>query len=142
MDIIRIALIGLLSTWLLASCTTVQPPKELPKNQSVTWDNRVGVLSNIQKWNLKGLISIRSSAKNNSWSANWQWQQARKTYTISLFGPMGSGSVILNGTPGQVTLDTSDGKQFTAPSAEDLLAQQLGWRLPVSHLYYWVRGLP
>src|SRR5690606_18888434 len=29
-----------------------------------------------------------------------------------------------------------------AESAEDLLEQQIGWRLPVENLLWWVRGLP
>ncbi len=31
---------------------------------------------------------------------------------------------------------------MSAASAEDLLEQQVGWRLPVEHLLWWVRGLP
>ena len=36
----------------------------------------------------------------------------------------------------------ADGKKVNAASPEALLSQQTGYRLPVSNLYYWIRGLP
>ena len=127
------------STLLLAGCTTTstQPP---PQNQAVSWDSRVQNLSRIQAWNLKGSIAIRSRQEANS--ASLQWQQSQRNYTISLFGPLGTQSYVLTGKPGQVDLEMSDGKKFSATTPEILLAEQTGWRLPVSNLYYWVRGLP
>src|SRR5690606_34389191 len=41
-----------------------------------------------------------------------------------------------------VTLDIAGQPTLTAESAEDLLEQQIGWRLPVEHLLWWVKGLP
>jgi outer membrane lipoprotein LolB len=71
-----------------------------------------------------------------------QWHQTHRNYTIGLIGPIGSNAIQLTGSPGSVLLETSDGKKFKSTSPETLLEQQLGWRLPVSSLYYWVRGLP
>lgn len=127
----------------LTSCATVPPTstkQSVPQNESATWENRVGVLSNIQNWDLKGLIAIRNS--RDAWSANWQWHQAPKGYNISLVGPLGSHSMQLTGTSTSVLLETSDGKKLKSTSPEALLEQQLGWRLPISNLYYWIRGLP
>jgi outer membrane lipoprotein LolB len=134
-------LLSLIFLVALTSCATIPSFKQpAPQNQSITWDNRVSTLSNIQNWDLKGLIAIRTN--KDAVSANWQWQQkANHTYTISLFGPLGANSLQLTGEPNHVLLETSDGKKFTANSPESLLEQQ-GWRLPVSHLYYWIRGLP
>ncbi len=137
--IIALACITLTSC---ASLSSTQPPKTITPalNESVSWENRVSVLSNIQNWDLKGLISIRNA--RDAWSANWHWQQHQQHYTIDLFGPMGSNAIQLAGTPSNVTLTTSDGKKLDSTSPESLLEKQLGWRLPVSNLYYWVRGLP
>jgi len=41
-----------------------------------------------------------------------------------------------------ITLDAANQGQFQAESAEALLQQQLGWSLPVAHLFWWIRGLP
>lgn len=131
----------------LASCASMPAPTQAnkekpaaPNTSSATWENRVSVLSNIQNWDLKGLIAIRNS--RDAYSANWQWQQNQKNYAINLIGPLGSNSIQLTGSPNQVLLQTSDGKKSTSTSPENLLEQQIGSRVPVSSLYYWIRGLP
>lgn len=114
-----------------------------PENTSLTWGQRVGVLSGVQQWDMDALIAIRNYSKNGSGSANLKWQQqSPQRYSMLFYGPMGSGSQKLIGRPGKVTLESADGKIFTASSPEALLAEQTGWRLPVSSLYYWVRGMP
>ncbi len=125
----------------LASCATMQPASQLPQNQNVTWDSRATSLAKIQSWNLRGMIAIRTPKDSGSATLQWQ-QQQQNYYHISLFGPLGSHSVEITGRPGNVTLASADGKTFHANSPEELLAQQLGWRLPISNLYYWVRGIP
>jgi outer membrane lipoprotein LolB len=123
----------------LASCASLSS-KQQTSAPTISWENRARTLSNIQHWNLKGLIAIRTT--KDAWSANWQWAQNPADYTIALFGPLGSHSIQLTGTSGAVLLETSDGKKSHSTSPETLLEQQLGWRLPVSSLYYWIRGLP
>ncbi|MEO8400712.1 MAG: lipoprotein insertase outer membrane protein LolB [Gammaproteobacteria bacterium] len=127
------------SLFILVGCASLSPPPQ-PQNQTQTTEKRVVNLSSIKNWELKGLIAVR--ANKSAWSANWQWQQTQKNYTISLIGPLGSNSLKLTGAPNQVLLETSDGKKLTSTSPESLLEQQLGWQLPVSNLYYWIRGLP
>jgi outer membrane lipoprotein LolB len=123
----------------LASCATVPAP-ETPKNEALTWNKRTLTLADITSWDIKASIAIRTSKEAES--ATLHWQQNKQKYTIYLFGPLGSNSYTLNGTPNKVELINPQGKKFYADSAESLLAQQTGWRLPVSHLKYWVRGLP
>ncbi len=132
---------------LLASCATVnqqqqQATSTAPENKVIPVENRVTSLSSIQNWNLDALISIRNNAKNDSNTANMKWQQSHSNYNISLFGPMGSNTVKLAGRPGKVTMESSDGKTTSASTPEGLLAQKTGLQIPVSNLYYWIRGLP
>jgi len=125
----------------LTSCSSI-PTKQtsLEPTQPTAGLSRTEQLSRIKNWDLKGLIAIRNTKE--AWSANWQWHQNQNNYTIGLFGPLGSHSIQLTGSPNSVLLETSEGKKVTASSPETLLEQQLGWRLPVSSLYYWIRGLP
>jgi len=128
---------------MLASCaslSTQQKTTPPATSEPTSWENRVGVLSNMEDWDLKGLIAIRNT--NDAWSANWRWQQHQHNYVIDLVGPLGANPIQLTGSPNTVTLTTSDGKKFNSNSPESLLEKQLGWRLPVSSLYYWIRGLP
>ncbi|MBV8801368.1 MAG: outer membrane lipoprotein LolB [Gammaproteobacteria bacterium] len=141
----RLILIGLLFIG-LAGCATKPPgTTSLPsaaETEAPVWGNRVGVLSNIQDWDLNALIAIRANASHAATSANMNWKQSKKNYDILLFGPLGTGAVKLAGQPGYVALETADGKKFNAATPEALLLQQSGWNLPVSNLFYWIRGLP
>ncbi len=69
------------------------------------------------------------------------WQQQKRDYQVSLFGPFGVGRTTLNGTPTALTL-LAAGKEYKAQTPERLMQQVLGWQLPVTNLYFWVRGLP
>lgn len=142
MRLFKLVMTGICCIW-LASCSTISPQKNAPPaNQPQSWDDRVQTLSDIQTWDLKGLIAIRNSTKHDDLTANLQWHQSHQDYQLLLFGPLGAGGITLKGSPTLVTLQTANGQTFHAASPEILLAQQTNWQLPVSNLFYWVRGLP
>lgn len=133
------------TVWFTGCATHKKTDESLTSVQSSTetfQPEPVQALSNLENWDLSALIAIRNLSKSNADSANLNWQQTRKNFMISLFGPMGTNAVKLYGYPGKVTLQKSDGKRLTASTPEAILAKETGWRLPVSNLYYWVRALP
>jgi outer membrane lipoprotein LolB len=84
-----------------------------------------------------------------------RWQQMGEQYVINLYGPLGSGAVLLSNT--DTTLDRSKRLRSHKPairyqdmrgeirsygSAEKLLEKECGWRLPIAGLEWWLRGLP
>jgi outer membrane lipoprotein LolB len=91
-------------------------------------------------WELSGAMAARS--KNKAWSASVNWmQRGTSNYQIRLFGPLGSGTVLIARQGGAISY--RDGpKSATSNNADELLKQQTGVRLPVADLYYWVRGVP
>lgn len=93
----------------------------------------------IQNWTARGSIAIRTPQKG--FNANFNWEQHYDAYLITLFGPLGANRVQLSGNAQQVTLQNGN-RVVSAPDAESLLQQQLGWSVPVSNLYYWMRGMP
>ncbi|STX52702.1 outer membrane lipoprotein LolB [Legionella busanensis] len=91
-------------------------------------------------WNLSGALAVRSARKSATASINW-YQRGAGSYQIRLFGPLGSGTIMIAKQGGTIVLQ--DGaKRATSSNAEQLLLKQTGIRLPVNNLYYWVRGLP
>lgn len=125
----------------LTSCASFSPQKPSPSpTPTLSWEKRTATLSRLQNWQINGKVGVQTA--QNSGSASVDWRQQQNNYTISLTGPLGSSGMKLNGGAGSVTLTTSDGKHFTAGSAEQLLADNWGFHLPVSYLRYWVRGLP
>lgn len=126
--------------WILTeitACTSMSPPA--PKNSDISWETRQTSISRLQNWQLTGKVAV--TTRKDSGSASMNWSQRAQNYTISFYGPLGAGSMTLKGSPGHVSLNDSK-NTVSANSPEQLLAQQWGFRLPVSHLKYWIRGLP
>lgn len=136
----KIFLAPALSVWILTACSTMTPSVPVESAKKASWDSRQARLRNVQSWQISGKIAVIT--KKDSGSATVDWSQHAQNYTISLYGPLGSNSVTLKGGPGRVTMTTSNQPAITANSAEQLLAKQWGWNLPLSNLNYWIRGLP
>lgn len=89
---------------------------------------------------ISGAIAGRTPKK--AWNASINWmQRGAGTYQIRLYGPLGSGNILVSKQGGQVQL--RDGNTVSsAASADTLLRNNAGITLPVQSLYYWVRGIP
>ncbi|MBD1550900.1 lipoprotein insertase outer membrane protein LolB [Pseudomonas typographi] len=126
---------------LLAGCAGLGPREAVQGTGSPTqWNANKAVLSGINGWEISGKVGIR--APQDSGSGTLYWLQRQDYYDIRLSGPLGRGAARLTGHPGQVSLEVANQGRYQADSPETLLKEQLGWNLPVSHLVYWVRGLP
>src|SRR3989344_1937232 len=104
------------------------------------WKQHKDQLSSIDGWQISGKVGIR--APKDSGSGTLFWLQRQDYFDIRLSGPLGRGAARLTGHAGDVTLEVANQGRYQAASAEELLEQQLGWRLPISHLTWWIRGLP
>lgn len=132
--------LSLVSLCLLTACAPPKPADELPINKPMPLEQRTKETNTISSWEIKGAMAAKSKAKG--WSATMNWiQTGPSNYSIRLVGPLGGGSVLISKQGSLVTFQ--DGKKKVSSSnADELLLQQTGIRLPVNHLYYWVRGLP
>ena len=95
-------------------------------------------LNSIQKWQVRGKLSVVSP--DNAVTGYLTWQQDEEDFDLFLSGPFGQGSSRLVGNNGQATLTLPNEEPVQAPSAEYLMAHYLGWQFPVSDLRYWVKG--
>ena len=121
---------------LLAGCTSL--PEYTP--QQSDWQQREVQLMQFQQWQLEGRIAIRT--EDDSWSGSLTWQQLGQLYDIHFSGPFGQGAISLTGDQYRVVLSSAEGDIIGNAGAEQLLYQQLGWQVPLSHLQYWVVGRP
>ncbi len=126
---------------LLSGCSLFSQQETLQgQGTSAHWQAHKQQVSAIDGWQISGKLGIR--APSDSGSATLFWLQRQDYFDIRLSCPLGSGAARLSGRPDDVLLDIANQGQFRANSPEDLLETRLGWRLPVSHLFWWVRGLP
>lgn len=119
---------------LLTSCQTAPVLQE-----STAWQTREAQLLTLDHWQLEGRVNARY--ENESHTPRIRWQQADDHYTIRLWGTLNAGATRIEGQPGFVTIEQG-GDVRTAGSPEALILEHLGYELPVSHLEYWIKGLP
>ena len=140
MRLIRLVPI-LLLTMLVSACSSFHERETLEfGGDPAAWRAPPQSLEPIQSWTLQGKLGLRSEQESGSGTL-W-WQQNHRFYDIRLSGPLGRGATRIQGSPGCVILEMAGRTPYHAESAGELLEQQVGWRLPVEHLLWWVRGLP
>ena len=127
---------------LLASGCSTFTPREVLQGQgnAQAWQVHKTQTSQIDGWQISGKLGIR--APQDSGSGTLFWLQRQDYFDIRLSGPLGRGAARLTGREGNVLLEVANQGRYEAESPEALLEEQLGWRLPVSYLFWWVRGLP
>ncbi|WP_162096067.1 lipoprotein insertase outer membrane protein LolB [Pseudomonas chlororaphis] len=126
---------------LLAGCSGFGTRESVEGHGSpALWREHKQQLVGLDGWQINGKIGIR--APKDSGSGTLFWLQRQDYYDIRLSGPLGRGAARLTGRPGKVALEVANQGRYEAPTPEALLEEQLGWNLPVSHLAWWVRGLP
>lgn len=122
---------------LLTACALPPPASDTARS---SYEARRIHLEGMTHWSLTGRIAV--SAEGEGWSAGLHWWQSGEDYRISVFDALGRTLARIQGRPGGVRLRTAEGRQAEAADAERLLAEALGWELPLRGLRYWVRGLP
>ena len=128
-------------TSILSGCATL-PNSQLPLNQHLSWQDRQNSLQKAIEWNIEGAIAAQMPQKSFSATINWDQSHLKNQYSINLFGPLGIGTVIIQRQHNTTILKDSNQQTYLASNPEQLIQQHLGWQLPVSNLYYWIRGLP
>ena len=126
---------------LLAGCAGLTSREAIEgQGNAQLWKAHKAQIAGLDAWQITGKVGIR--APRDSGSGTLFWLQRQDYYDIRLSGPLGRGAARLTGRPGNVVLEVANQGRYEAQSPEALLEEQLGWRLPVSHLFWWVRGLP
>jgi outer membrane lipoprotein LolB len=119
----------------LSSCATYTPTGQRP-----AWAEEQRQLAKITSWQINGSIGFKYATQTTM--ANLAWEQKNNNYEITLYSLLDLVSVRLEGDENRVVFWRSATKSITAKTPEKLMADQLGWSLPLTNLRYWVRGLP
>lgn len=120
---------------LLSGCSLFPVEPEIPYSKTA-----ILPLYKVNQWSFEGRLSL--TGRNDSWTANMDWQHSPDKERIKLSGPLGQGATVIQLTKGVVTIDRGDGKVQTSNQPETFINQQLGMFVPVQSLRYWVIGLP
>ncbi|MGH1370579.1 MAG: lipoprotein insertase outer membrane protein LolB [Cellvibrionaceae bacterium] len=121
---------------------TIEAPKPIPQAPELLteWDTYQKILGDIDQWQVQGKLGVR--LPDNSGSVYFNWKQRPDDFAIHLSGPLGQGTTWIRGNDRQVSLERPNQTTILAKTPEALMQKGLGWWLPISQLYYWVRGIP
>jgi len=134
----RAFLVALSSIFCL-SCAAPLPRPPADHLQQL-WQMRESALLPIQHWELRGRLAVRADERGGQASLTWKRDAAQ--HSIRLNGPLGRGVVRVTQDETGAQLQDAEQRVFHAASAEELLYRYTGWRLPLTNLNYWVRGVP
>ncbi|MFT5930422.1 MAG: outer membrane lipoprotein LolB [Oceanospirillaceae bacterium] len=125
----------------IAACSTT--PKS--NNQHIVnhayspFEYKQAELEKLVQWDVEGKMAVYVNDKHNSGLLTWRQRSAY--FDLLINGPLGSGQLHVEGTPGLVIATSSKG-QVEAESIEALFKQEFGWQFPMQELRYWARGIP
>ena len=130
-------LISLSLTALIAACVT-RGSLELPEFSD--WESRQEVLGGVDKWEFSGRIGV--SAGDEGFNGQLWWRQDGVVFRARISGPLGVGTVFINGDRHELTVTDRDGVVTELDDAEAELRQMYGWTIPVTSLRFWALGIP
>ncbi|HNP36019.1 MAG TPA: lipoprotein insertase outer membrane protein LolB [Woeseiaceae bacterium] len=122
---------------LTGGCAT-QRGIELPDISD--WDRRQAVLAAADNFEFNGRIGVQSGAEG--FNGKLRWSQKGSRFHATLSGPLGIGTVQIDGDGQRVEVTDKDGARTVLEDAEPELYARYGWAIPVQSLRYWALGIP
>ena len=134
--VLLLSLAGLL---ILPACSTM-PPQDADQAQRLRLHaDKSGRLELQTAWSLSGKLAI--SNDRDGGSGRFNWHKNSQSSRMDFHGALGRGAWRLDADGAGARLEQADGTVHQASSVEHLIQSQVGWKLPVNHLAWWVRGL-
>jgi outer membrane lipoprotein LolB len=122
---------------LLAGCAS-RPVTPLP--ELTDWQVRQEVLGAVSDWEFSGRIAV--SAGEEGFNGKLRWAQKDDNYQATVSGPLGIGTVRIEGDGESAVLIDKDGVRTELQNIEQELLYRYGWTIPVKSLRYWALGIP
>jgi outer membrane lipoprotein LolB len=104
------------------------------------WETRKTVLEEADEWQFAGRIGV--SAGDEGFNGKLWWRQDGVVFRARISGPVGVGTIFINGDGPELTLTERDGTVTELDDAESELRHRYGWTIPVTSLRFWALGIP
>ena len=104
------------------------------------WETRQAVLGAQDDWEFSGRIAVRTG--DEGFNGKLRYAQDGRGFMATVSGPLGIGTVRLEGDGRRVQLTDKDGNRTVLEDAERDLFLRYGWTIPVRSLRYWALGIP
>jgi outer membrane lipoprotein LolB len=124
---------------LLGGCAALQPPKDtgISTEARPTASRRY-----VDTIALSGRLSVRyqRDGKEEALHGSFLWAQDTARTNLTLLSPLGQTMAVIGVSPDGATLTQSGQPVRKAADVDALIAETLGWPLPVSGLRDWLQG--
>lgn len=127
---------GFVLLFLIAGCQST--PSVTAEHQSTLL--RQSIIAKHRQWQANGRISLSSPQQNITGALDWL--QSGTDYRVGLTAALGQRALLIEQNAELASLQIRGDEKVTGSSAEDLLLQRMGIRVPFAQLSYWIRGLP
>jgi len=133
-------------TWIAGAATAVllisgcAAPRSALLPEIDSWDTRARVLADLDKWEFSGRIAVKT--ESDGFNGKLRWLQDQENYRATVSGPLGVGTLRLEGDDQSVVMTDKDGVRTELDDAELELRQRHGWTIPIASLRYWALGIP
>ena len=123
---------------ILSGCTTTRPSVDLPDITS--WELRQEILGGVSDWGFRGRIAVK--AGDEGFNGKFNWTQTGDEFLATVSGPLGIGTVKIEGNESNIVLTDKDGIETVLSDPETELYNRYGWTIPIASLRYWALGIP
>ncbi len=127
----------LISVLLISGCVTKRGV-DLPDISE--WDSRRSVLGQLDEYEFSGRIGV--TAGDDGFNGRLRWYQDEDAFRATVGGPLGIGTVRIEGDGPEVELTDNDGQTTRLVDVETDLYYRYGWTIPVESLRFWALGIP
>ena len=104
------------------------------------WESRRDYLQSTDEWEFAGRIGV--SAGDEGFNGKLWWRQDGVVFRARISGPIGVGTIFINGDNRELTMTDRDGVVTELDDAEVDLRRRFGWTIPVHSLRFWALGVP
>jgi len=141
-DMIRAGFLAI-TVLLLGGCASLPPSPPSAMEQArlqVAWQRHAERVRAIPDWQCFGRAAIRVG--DHGGTVNLDWKQTDNVSDVHLNAPLNQGTVELLGKPDLMVITDSSGNQRYTTDPAETVYQITGWRIPITALPNWIRGLP
>ena len=92
-------------------------------------------------WQVEGKLAIRTVSDGDATRnerASFRWRQYQQQFLFEVFSPVGTRLYMIQGRPGAVFYSDYQDQHMQAASLQQLIAQQLGYQLPLDDFASWL----
>lgn len=124
---------------LLSSCVATRPVSVEEGERIRLYQAKADRLAPISEWSMRGRLAV--SNEEDGGSGNFRWSKSASGSQMNFHGALGRGAWALEASNQVAEMTLADGTIHRADTVDELVQREVGWKIPVESLSWWVRGL-